>query len=85
MAHNVVVLQKGADVKAFVTASATARDTGFIAPAFAKQIIAATQLAGAGDTVQVTFTVPSARGRYDFVCSFPGHYASGMRGVLVVK
>jgi azurin len=85
MAHNVVVLTKGTDAQAFVNASATARDTGFIAPAFAKQIIASTQLAGAGDTVQVIFTVPSSRGRYDFVCSFPGHYASGMRGVLIVK
>jgi azurin len=85
MAHNVVVLRKGTVVQAFVNASATARDSGFIASAFAKQIIAATPLAGAGDTVQVTFTVPTARGRYDFVCSFPGHYAGGMRGVLVVR
>jgi azurin len=85
MAHNVVVLQKGTDVGAFIKASNLARETSFIAPAFAKQIIASTKLAGAGETVQVTFTAPSAPGRYDFVCSFPGHYASGMRGVLVVK
>lgn len=85
MAHNVVVLKNGTDVDAFIKASNMARDTGFIAAAFSKQIIAATALAGAGETVQVTFTVPAARGRYDFVCSFPGHYATGMRGVLVVK
>ena len=85
MAHNVVVLRKGTDVAAFIRASNMARETGFVAPAFSKQIIASTQLAGAGETVQVTFTAPSAPGRYDFVCSFPGHYAQGMRGVLIVK
>ena len=85
MAHNVVVLEKGTKVDAFIKASNLARESDFIAPAFASQILAATRLAGAGETVQVTFTVPSAKGRYDFVCSFPGHYASGMRGVLVVK
>ena len=85
MAHNVIVLKKGTDVDAFIKASNMARDTGFVAPALSKQIIAATKLAGGGETVQVTFTAPSAPGRYDFVCSFPGHYAAGMRGVLVVK
>ena len=35
--------------------------------------------------VEVTFDAPKAPGKYDFVCSFPGHYLAGMRGVLVVK
>ena len=85
MAHNVVVLAKGTNLDAFVNASAMARSTNFIAPAFAKSVIADTGMGGAGDTVQVTFTAPKAPGRYDFVCSFPGHFAGGMRGVLVVK
>ena len=85
MAHNVVVLKKGTNLDAFINASATARATDFIAPAFKKQIVAATPMAGAGETVDVTFAAPSAPGRYDFVCSFPGHFAGGMRGVLVVK
>ena len=85
MAHNVVVLAKGTNLDAFTNASAMARSTNFIAPEFSKSVIAATGLGGAGDTVHVTFTVPKASGRYDFVCSFPGHFAGGMRGVLVVK
>lgn len=85
MAHNVVVLAKGADVDAFINASAMARATAFVAPAFKAQVLAATALAGNGETVEVTFTVPKAPGRYDYVCSFPGHYFGGMRGVLIVK
>ena len=85
MAHNVVVLAKGTRLDAFINASAMARSTNFIAPAFSKSVIAATNMAGAGDTVQVTFSAPKTPGRYDFVCSFPGHVAAGMRGTLVVK
>ena len=85
MAHNVVVLARGTNLEAFVNASAMARSTNFVAPAFAKSVIADTGMGGAGDTVQVTFTAPKAPGRYDFVCSFPGHFAGGMRGVLIVK
>jgi azurin len=85
MAHNVVVLAKGTDADAFINASATARTTGYIAPALKAKVIAATKLAGNGETVEVTFDVPKAAGNYDFVCSFPGHYLGGMRGVLTVK
>ena len=85
MAHNVVVLAKGTDVNAFVNASAMARNAAYVAPSFAKQVIASTKLAGNGETVDVTFTVPKAPGKYDFICSFPGHFLGGMRGVLTVK
>lgn len=85
MAHNVVVLAKGTDITAFVNASAMARDAAFVAPSFKTHVLAATPLAGNGETVEVAFTVPKAPGRYDFVCSFPGHLLAGMRGVLVVS
>ena len=61
-----------------------AQATGYIPPALKAQVLASTDLAGPGETVQVTFKAPVALGRYDFVCSFPGHYAAGMKGVLVV-
>ncbi|HXE76428.1 MAG TPA: plastocyanin/azurin family copper-binding protein [Candidatus Xenobia bacterium] len=85
MAHNFVLLAPTVDVEAFITASALARDAQFIAPAYARGVLAATGLAGAGESVEVTFTAPTRPGRYPFVCSFPGHYAAGMRGVLIVK
>ena len=47
--------------------------------------IAATGLAGDGETVSVTFTVPEQAGEYEYICSFPGHYAADMKGVLTVK
>lgn len=85
MAHNVVFLAKGTDVKAFNDASSMDRAHDFVAPSFAKKVLAATGLAGAGETVEVTFNAPKLPSRYDYVCSFPGHVLAGMRGVLVVR
>ena len=37
-----------------------------------------------GQTETVTFTAPPA-GTYIYLCSFPGHFEEGMRGVLTIK
>jgi azurin len=84
MAHNFVILKPGADVGAFVNASATARPD-FIAPALMSQVVVSTALAGGGETVSTELAAPRAPGRYTFICTFPGHYAGGMKGVLIVK
>jgi azurin len=85
MAHNVVVLKAGAKQLDFVNAAATARDTDYIPAAMKSDVIAATTMAGPGETVEVTFKVPSAPGSYPYVCTFPGHFAAGMKGTIVVK
>jgi azurin len=85
MAHNFVLLAKEANTLKFVNASAMARATDFIPPEMKKDVIAATALAGAGETVEVTFKVPAAAGTYTYLCSFPGHFQAGMAGKLIVK
>jgi azurin len=85
MAHNWILLKKGTDQQAFVNASALARDTGFIAPAQKASVLVATTLIGAGEKAEVTFTAPKVGGAYPYVCSFPGHFAAGMKGTLTVK
>jgi azurin len=85
MAHNVVVLKPGADGAAFTTAGMTSRQTDFIAPSLKEIVLAASPFAGPGESVDLTFKVPARRATYPFVCTFPGHYAAGMRGIIVVK
>jgi azurin len=85
MAHNVVVLKAGTNQIEFVNAGSLARATDFIPQDKKDQVIAATTLAGPGETVEVIFKVPNAAGNYPYVCTFPGHFAAGMRGVIEVK
>jgi azurin len=85
MAHNIVILKVGTDQMAFATAAATARATDFVPPQLKTQVIAASGLAGNGETVDLDFTVPKAPGSYPFICTFPGHFVVGMKGTLVVK
>jgi azurin len=85
MAHNFVLLTKDANVQAFINASAIARKTEYIAPGMKDQVLAATGMGGGGEIVEVTFNAPKEPGKYIYVCTFPGHYAGGMWGTLIVK
>ena len=85
MAHNFVLLNKTAKVVDFVTAAMNARATDFIPADKKADVIAHTGLAGAGETVEVTFKVPAAAGDYTYLCSFPGHFQAQRKGTLTVK
>ena len=84
MAHNFVLLQPGTDVATFANEGAMHRSADFIPPGMANRVIARTPMAGAGETVETTFTAPGP-GSYPFVCTFPGHALAGMTGTLVVR
>lgn len=85
MGHNWVLLKIGSDVEAFDRAAATAKDTEYIPAAMQDQVIAHTALLGPRKSDEVKFNAPETLGEYPFICSFPGHYQIGMKGVLVVR
>lgn len=85
MGHNFVLLKLGSDVAEFIKASMTAAASEYVPAELKAQVVAATKLAGPGETVEVTFKVPAKAGSYPYMCTFPGHYAAGMKGELVVK
>jgi len=85
MAHNFILLAKNAPLDAFVMEAAMARATDYIPAGKKSFILANTAMAGGGETVKVTFKAPTEPGEYLYICSFPGHYMAGMKGVLVVK
>jgi len=87
MGHNVAVIAKGTDItklgEAIVKNSTLAE--GYI-PKDKKlkaKILAHTKLLGPGETDSIIFTAP-APGKYDYICTFPGHYLA-MKGVLTVE
>jgi len=85
MGHNFVLLKAGVSPMEVSNAAFNARETDFVPAAMQDKIIAFTKLAGGGETVDVTFTAPAKPGKYDYLCTFPGHFAAGMKGTLTVK
>lgn len=85
MGHNFVLLKKGSDVKAFADAAVTAAATDYIPASKADEIVAHTKLLGPKQTDEISFKAPTEPGEYPFLCSFPAHFLSGMKGVIVVK
>jgi azurin len=85
MAHNFIALNAGVDAAKFSQDAMTARDTDYVPAARKADILASTGLAGPGETVEVTFKVPAKAGSYPYLCTFPGHFAAGMKGDIVVK
>ena len=84
MGHNWVLLKAGSDGMTFATAAMSAKDTDYIPPALKDQVLASIGLLGPRKSGEVTFKAP-APGEYPFLCTFPAHYAVGMKGTLIVK
>lgn len=79
--HNLVVLRNDEQVDAIASAAYGAAATGFVpVEKHRGDMIAWTELASPGDTVDVTFVMPPP-GEYTFICLYPGHYTM-MFGVL---
>jgi azurin len=84
MGHDWTLLRAGVDPEAYSRAAIAAKDTNYQPPALAFEVLASIPLLGPGQTADVTFSAPTQPGEYPFLCSFPAHYQSGMKGVLVV-
>ena len=82
MGHNFVLLKQGVDLTSFGNKASTARDNDYI-PQGTNDVIAHTKMIGGGETSVVEFDAP-APGTYEFLCSFPGHYAL-MKGKFIVE
>ena len=85
MGHNLVILKQGISSLKFgqKVMAMGANATNPLPEASMSDVIAATKLLGPGESETISFTAPEP-GDYQFVCSFPGHFAM-MRGIMVVK
>ena len=85
MGHNLVILKKGVSSLKFgqKVMSLGASATNALPEGSMEDVIAVTKLLGPGENETLTFTAPGP-GDYQFVCSFPGHFAM-MRGIMMVK
>lgn len=82
MGHNFVLLKQGTVLADFASKAMDAADNDYI-PADSENVIAHTIVIGGGGSTSITFAAP-AKGSYDYICSFPGHYAM-MKGKFIVE
>lgn len=82
MGHNFVLLEPGTNINEFGQRAVAAADNDYI-PQNADEVIAHTEMLGGGESDTIEFEAP-APGTYEFICSFPGHYAV-MRGTFIVE
>ena len=85
MGHNWVLLKAGTDVAAFDAAALNAKDTGYIPAALSDEILAHIDLLGPRKSGEADFKAPMTPGQYPYLCTFPAHYQTGMKGFLTVK
>jgi azurin len=85
MIHNLVLIQPGARFE-IVTAAANMGATGLVNEFVPKsdKVIAHTPLVLHRNTVSVYFKAPAKPGKYEYVCTYPGHGLT-MWGTMVVK
>ena len=86
MGHNLVILNKGISALSFgqkVLASG-GNSTNPLPSSLLNDVLAHTKLLGPDESDTITFVVPAEKGDYDYVCTFPGHFAM-MRGKMIVK
>jgi azurin len=83
--HDLVVLQKNTNVNKFLEAASFEASHDYVSPGSQKDVLASTKLLGPGESDTIAFTAPYVPADYDFVCSFPGHAAQGMKGVMTVR
>ncbi len=88
MGHNFVLLDRiintGNIQSAFLDKASTEASHDYV-PTGAKEVLAHCKLLGPGESEVVTFNAPYIPGEYLYVCSFPGHYSQGTKGVMTVK
>lgn len=85
MGHNFVLVKLTTKLMDFANAAMMAQATAYIPPAMKGEVLASTAITGPAETVEVTFKAPAKAGSYPYLCTFPGHFAAGMKGTLNVK
>ena len=85
MGHNWILLKAGTDAAAYDKAASLAKSENYQPKALAGQVLASIALLGPKERAVTSFNAPTAPGTYTFLCTFPAHFAAGMKGTLVVK
>ena len=85
MSHNFVLVTSDTNPGDFVNKVLSDNQEGKVPDSLNDNDLADTGLVAGGESKSVTFTVPETPGKYTYLCTFPGHFAAGMKGTLTVQ
>lgn len=83
MGHNIVILKNSVDLVDFCNEAVKFPTNEYFPKGREKDVIGRTKLLGPGEEDTIYFVAPE-QGTYEYVCTFPGHFAL-MRGKMIVK
>ena len=87
MGHNFVLLDRTvstSNVNTWLDKASQEAAHDYV-PTGDKQVLAHSKLLGPNETEVVTFNAPYVPGDYLYLCSFPGPYSQGTKGIMTVK
>lgn len=85
--HNLLIVQPGAADEVGMAGNEMAKTPDGFAKGFipdSPKILHKTKMLNQGDREVLRFTAPTAKGRYPYICTFPGHWLV-MKGEMVVE
>ncbi len=88
MGHNFVLLDHSVNtgnVQTFLDKASTEASHDYVPPDREGSASRIRNCSGPGESDTVTFNAPFVPGDYLYLCSFPGHYAQGTKGIMTVK
>ena len=80
MQHNFILIEKGTADNVAAEGLKAGLDNNYVSKI--KDVLVNTTLVGPGMKAEIIFPAP-AKGTYDFICSYPGHYKT-MNGIFIV-
>jgi plastocyanin len=85
--HNLLIVQPGAADEVGLAGNEMAKTPDGFAKGFipdSPKILHKTKMLNQGDREVLRFTAPTAKGRYPYICTFPGHWLV-MKGEMIVE
>ena len=85
--HNLLIVQPGAADEVGLAGNEMAKTPDGFAKGFipdSPKILHKTKMLNQGDRETLRFTAPAAKGKYPYICTFPGHWLV-MKGEMIVE
>jgi hypothetical protein len=85
--HNLLIVQPGAADEVGIAGNEMAKTPDGFAKGFipdSPKILHKTKMLNQGDSEVLRFTAPTAKGKYPYICTFPGHWLV-MKGEMIVE